>query len=69
MNLWRRLSGRSRALALTGAGVLAAGGLVTLPVTAAQAATQCSVDYTTSDWPGGFTGTVTIRNLGDPVSA
>ncbi|WP_433283144.1 glycoside hydrolase family 6 protein [Micromonospora sp. CA-244673] len=69
MNLWRRLSGRSRALALTGAGVLAAGGLVTLPVTAAQAATQCSVDYTTSDWPGGFTATVTIRNLGDPLSS
>ncbi|MGC1211031.1 MAG: glycoside hydrolase family 6 protein [Micromonospora sp.] len=69
MNLWRRLSGRSRAIALTGAAVLVAGGLVTLPVTAAQAATQCSVDYTTSDWPGGFTGTVTIRNLGDPVSA
>ncbi|MFE9954147.1 glycoside hydrolase family 6 protein [Micromonospora sp. NPDC005299] len=69
MNLWRRLSGRSRALALTGAGVLVAGGLVTLPVTAAQAATQCSVDYTTSDWPGGFTATVTIRNLGDPLSS
>jgi cellulose 1,4-beta-cellobiosidase len=69
MNQWRRLSGRSRALALTGAGVLVAGGLVTLPVTAAQAATQCSVDYTTSDWPGGFTGTVTIKNLGDPLSA
>ncbi|MEU5724304.1 glycoside hydrolase family 6 protein [Micromonospora sp. NPDC047738] len=69
MNLWRRLSGRSRALALTGAGVLVAGGLVTLPVTAAQAATQCGVDYTTNDWPGGFTATVTIKNLGDPLSA
>ncbi|MFI7070548.1 glycoside hydrolase family 6 protein [Micromonospora sediminicola] len=69
MNLWRRLSGRSRTLALTGAGVLVAGGLVTLPVTAAQAATQCSVDYTTSDWPGGFTATVVIKNLGDPVSS
>ncbi|WP_091665322.1 glycoside hydrolase family 6 protein [Micromonospora auratinigra] len=69
MNLWRRLSGRNRTLALTGAGVLVAGGLVTIPVTAAQAATQCSVDYTTSDWPGGFTGTVTIKNLGDPVSS
>ncbi|MFU8851992.1 glycoside hydrolase family 6 protein [Micromonospora sp. SL1-18] len=69
MNLWRRLSGRSRALALTGAGVLVAGGLVTIPVTAAQAATQCSVDYTTSDWPGGFTATVIINNLGDPLSA
>ncbi|MCW3844878.1 glycoside hydrolase family 6 protein [Micromonospora yasonensis] len=69
MNLWRRLSGRSRTLALTSAGVLVAGGLVTLPVTAAQAATQCSVDYVTSDWPGGFTATVTIKNLGDPLSS
>ncbi|MEU3456352.1 glycoside hydrolase family 6 protein [Micromonospora sp. NPDC006766] len=69
MNLWRRLSGRSRALALTGAGVLVAGGLVTIPVTAAQAATQCSVDYSTSDWPGGFTATVTIKNLGDPLTS
>ncbi|MFE9656705.1 glycoside hydrolase family 6 protein [Micromonospora sp. NPDC006431] len=69
MNLWRRLSGRSRALALTGAGVLVAGGLVTLPVTAAQAATQCSVDYATNDWPGGFIATVTIKNLGDPLGA
>ncbi|RZU77819.1 hypothetical protein EV384_6561 [Micromonospora kangleipakensis] len=69
MNVRRRLSGRNRAIALTGASVLVAGGLVTLPVTAAQAATRCSVDYPTSDWPGGFTGTVTIRNLGDPVSA
>ncbi|MFR9775196.1 glycoside hydrolase family 6 protein [Micromonospora sp. MS34] len=69
MNLWRRLSGRSRTLALTSAGVLVAGGLVTLPVTAAQAATQCSVDYTTSDWPGGFTATVNIKNLGDPLSS
>ncbi|MCY9555715.1 cellulose-binding domain-containing protein, partial [Paenibacillus apiarius] len=69
MNLWRRLSGRNRTLALTGAGVLVAGGLVTLPVTAAQAATQCSVTYTTSDWPGGFTGTVTIKNIGDALSS
>ncbi|MFG1720829.1 glycoside hydrolase family 6 protein [Micromonospora chalcea] len=69
MNLWRRLSGRNRALALTSAGVLVAGGLVTLPVTAAQAATQCSVTYTTSDWPGGFTGNVTIRNIGDALTS
>ncbi|SCF09205.1 glycoside hydrolase family 6 protein [Micromonospora mirobrigensis] len=69
MNLWRTLSGRRRAVALAGASALVAGGLVTIPVTAAQAATQCSIDYTTSDWPGGFTGTVTIRNLGDAVSS
>ncbi|SCG52198.1 glycoside hydrolase family 6 protein [Micromonospora coxensis] len=69
MNLWRNLSGRRRAVALAGASALVAGGLVTIPVTAAQAATQCSVDYTTNDWPGGFTATVVIKNLGDPVSS
>ncbi|MGK5441020.1 cellulose binding domain-containing protein, partial [Micromonospora sp. URMC 105] len=69
MNLWRNLSGPRRTVALAGASVLVAGGMVAIPVTAAQAATQCSVDYTTSDWPGGFTATVTIKNLGDPVSS
>ena len=46
MNLWRRLSGPRRALALAGASTLVAGGLVTIPVTAAQAATQCNITYT-----------------------
>ncbi|TDC71142.1 cellulose 1,4-beta-cellobiosidase, partial [Micromonospora sp. KC606] len=69
MNLWRNLSGRRRAVALAGASALVAGGLVTIPVTAAQAATQCSVDYTTSQWQGGFTANVTIRNIGDPLSS
>ncbi|WP_405105099.1 glycoside hydrolase family 6 protein [Micromonospora sp. NBC_01405] len=69
MSMRKRLSGHRRALALSGAGVLVAAGLVTLPVTAAQAATQCSVDYTTNDWAGGFTASVTIKNLGDAVSS
>ncbi|MEU8169235.1 glycoside hydrolase family 6 protein [Micromonospora sp. NPDC049004] len=68
MNVWRRLSGPRRTLALAGAGVLVAGGLVTIPVTAAQAATQCDIAYTTNDWQGGFTANITIKNLGDPVN-
>ncbi|WBC16721.1 glycoside hydrolase family 6 protein [Micromonospora sp. WMMA1998] len=68
MNVWRRLSGSRRALALSGAGILAAGGLVTLPVTAAQAATQCEVSYTTNDWPGGFTASINIKNVGDALN-
>ncbi|MBX7265482.1 glycoside hydrolase family 6 protein [Micromonospora sp. Llam7] len=68
MNLWRRLSGRRRAVALAGASALVAGGLVTLPVTAAHAATQCDVAYTTNDWPGGFTANIIIRNIGDPLN-
>ncbi|MFF3445456.1 family 43 glycosylhydrolase [Streptosporangium sp. NPDC002721] len=35
----------------------------------AQAAVACRVDYAVaSQWPGGFTGNVTVRNLGDPVN-
>ncbi|MEV6812589.1 glycoside hydrolase family 6 protein [Micromonospora sp. NPDC051296] len=68
MNVWRRLSGRRRAIALAGASALVAGGLVTIPVTAAHAATQCDVAYTTNDWPGGFTANITIRNIGDPLN-
>lgn len=68
MNVWRKLSGRRRAVALAGASALVAGGLVTLPVSAAYAATQCDVAYTTNDWPGGFTANITIRNIGDPIN-
>lgn len=68
MNVWRRLSGPRRALALAGAGALVAGGLVTIPVTAAQAATQCDIAYTSNEWPGGFTASVTIKNVGDPLN-
>ncbi|MER7890702.1 glycoside hydrolase family 6 protein [Micromonospora sp. NPDC094482] len=68
MNVWRRLSGPRRALALAGAGALVAGGLVTIPVTVAHAATQCDVAYSTNDWPGGFTASITIKNIGDPIN-
>ncbi|MEU4400281.1 glycoside hydrolase family 6 protein [Micromonospora orduensis] len=68
MNVWRRLSGPRRALALAGAGALVAGGLVTIPVTAAQAATQCDIAYSSNDWQGGFTANITIKNVGDPLN-
>ncbi len=69
MNVWRKLSGPRRAVALAGASALVAGGLVTIPVTAAHAATQCDVSYTTNDWQGGFTANITIRNIGDPLTS
>ncbi|MGR6919859.1 family 43 glycosylhydrolase [[Actinomadura] parvosata] len=50
-------------LALLGAAVAA------LPVTGAEAAVACRVTYAVaSQWPGGFTGNVTVANLGDAVS-
>ena len=47
--------------ALVTAGLMTAG--------SAQAAAGCQVAYSVaSQWPGGFTGNVTVTNLGDPVS-
>ncbi|MEU8238208.1 cellulose binding domain-containing protein [Actinoplanes missouriensis] len=60
---------RQLVLALTTAATLTAGaGLVTaLP---AAAAAGCRVTYAvTSQWPGGFGASVTITNLGDPLTA
>ncbi|WP_182905113.1 cellulose-binding domain-containing protein [Microbispora sp. H13382] len=57
----------------TGAGVISAlAGVVALTAVAtagsAQAATGCAVTYTTNDWPGGFTATITIENLGSAIN-
>jgi len=35
----------------------------------AGAAPGCRVDYTVSDWGGGFTASVRVTNLGDPLTA
>ena len=44
------------------------GALVTMPV-AASAATGCSVSYTvSSQWPGGFQGSVVLTNVGDALN-
>ena len=42
---------------------------MTLPAGAAQAAPACDVVYATNDWNNGFTANVTIKNLGDPLTA
>lgn len=56
-------------LALAGAGLLAITG-VTIPVTAAYAATSCEVVYAANPWTespstGGFGANITIKNTGD----
>ncbi|MFE9959631.1 cellulase family glycosylhydrolase [Micromonospora sp. NPDC005299] len=48
-------------------GALALAATAVLPSTNAMAATGCAVTYTTNSWQGGFTATVTVKNLGDPV--
>ncbi|MBQ1047312.1 cellulase family glycosylhydrolase [Micromonospora sp. C51] len=58
-----------RLLVAAGAvGALTLGALTALPTTNAMAATGCSVTYTTNSWSGGFTASVTVTNLGDPVN-
>ena len=53
---------------LLGLVLAGAAGLVAT-ATSAQAATGCRVDYAvTSSWPGGFGASVTVTNLGDPVT-
>ncbi|WP_374113309.1 cellulose binding domain-containing protein, partial [Micromonospora sp. R42004] len=49
-------------------GALALAATAVLPSPNAMAATGCAVTYTTNSWPGGFTATVAVKNLGDPVS-
>ncbi|GGO31461.1 pectate lyase family protein [Micromonospora parathelypteridis] len=40
-----------------------------LTAVSAQAAAGCRIAYSVaSQWPGGFTGNVTVTNLGDPIS-
>jgi pectate lyase len=51
------------------AAALAAAGVV-IAATGAQAAAGCRVGYTVSNqWPGGFGASVTVTNLGDPISS
>jgi hypothetical protein len=65
-----RSTRRSRLLRLVApiAAVLAAAGLVTVAANAAEAAVGCRVDYTASQWSTGFTGNVTITNLGTAIN-
>jgi hypothetical protein len=69
----RRLSFLRRPLLTLAALILSAAGLGAAAVAsspAASAATGCSVAYSVpSQWNTGFTASVTITNLGDPLSA
>ncbi|MEV4411865.1 PQQ-dependent sugar dehydrogenase [Catellatospora sp. NPDC049609] len=59
-----------RRLAVLLAATLAATAGAVAAVTAAQAAAGCRVTYTvSSQWTGGFGATVSLTNLGDPVSS
>ncbi|MES9539651.1 glycoside hydrolase family 6 protein [Actinomadura sp. NPDC000600] len=61
--------GARRGLAAASAAVLLASGTVALAQAQASAAAGCKVDYTTNDWGSGFTASVTVTNLGDPITS
>jgi hypothetical protein len=62
-----RRSRLARRLAAAAA-LLVAAGYLTVQPTDANAAAGCRVDYTTNPWSTGFTGNVTITNLGTAVN-
>ncbi|MBW6439708.1 glycoside hydrolase family 6 protein [Actinoplanes hulinensis] len=64
----RPIPTRARAFTAAAAvGVVAASGAVAV-ATSASAAAGCRVDYSVNQWNTGFTGNVTVTNLGDPIS-
>ncbi len=50
------------------AAVTLVSGLGIFAATSASAAAGCRVDYSANSWSTGFTGTVNVTNLGDPIS-
>ena len=50
------------------AAVTIVSGLGVAVATSASAAAGCRVDYTVNQWSTGFTGTVNVTNLGDPIT-
>ncbi|MEU8818564.1 glycoside hydrolase family 6 protein [Actinoplanes sp. NPDC048796] len=58
--LIRGLTAAAAATLVSGLGVAVA--------SSASAAAGCRVDYTANSWSTGFTGAVTVTNLGDPIS-
>jgi cellulose 1,4-beta-cellobiosidase len=58
--LIRGLTAAAAATLVSGLGIAVA--------TSASAAAGCRVDYSVNQWSTGFTGTVNVTNLGDPIS-
>ena len=49
--------------------LLVAAGAVAIAANDASAATGCRVDYAVNEWSSGFTGNLTVTNLGSPVTS
>src|SRR3954454_8868200 len=61
--------GRRRLVAATALGAVTLGGLATVLASPAQAAVACSVQYQYSEWQGGMSVNVVIKNTGDAWSS
>ncbi|WP_328477040.1 glycoside hydrolase family 6 protein [Actinoplanes sp. NBC_00393] len=64
----RPIPTRARALAAAAAVSVVAGGGAVAMANSASAAAGCRVNYTVNQWNTGFTGNITVTNLGDPIS-
>jgi cellulose binding protein with CBM2 domain/glycosyl hydrolase family 12 len=57
-----------RLAAATAAVLTATGVAVVILTQPATAASGCQVSYTSNSWPGGFSGSISITNLGSPIT-
>ncbi|HLL69517.1 MAG TPA: glycoside hydrolase family 48 protein [Micromonosporaceae bacterium] len=65
---FRLRGGPRRTVAVATAAALGLAGLIAV-ATPARAAAGCQVTYSTNDWAPGFTGSLAITNLGDPLTS
>lgn len=57
-----------RLTAVTAAVLVSTGGVAVIAAQPATAASGCLVSYTSNSWPGGFGGSISITNLGSPIT-
>jgi len=59
---------RKRLAAATAAVLIATGGAALTLTQSAAAASGCQVSYTSSSWSGGFSASISVTNLGSPIT-
>ena len=60
---------RKRLAAATAAVLITTGGAALILTQPATAASGCQVSYTANSWPGGFTASISVTNLGSAVTS
>jgi cellulose 1,4-beta-cellobiosidase len=68
ITLGSRRRRRNQVLAIAG-GITAVVGALIIAPTSASAAAGCSVAYSANSWNTGFTASITVTNLGDPLTS